>query len=85
VLVETGNLPAMPAKARPSTPAGQDVFEAWRTLSERSGLVPYLDYATPTFFDDLSGAIQRLLAERVEPDAFARDVQSDYAKFTETL
>jgi raffinose/stachyose/melibiose transport system substrate-binding protein len=85
VLGETGNLPAMPARARPQTAAAEDVFAAWRALSEANGLVPYLDYATPTFFDDLSGAIQRLLAERVEPEEFTRDVQSDYAKFVETL
>jgi raffinose/stachyose/melibiose transport system substrate-binding protein len=85
VLVETGNLPAMPTSAQPSSALSEDVFAAWRTLTERNGLVPYLDYATPTFYDDLTGAIQRLLAGEVEPAAFTEDVQSDYAKFTEQL
>ena len=38
------------------------VFEAWRALNDADGLMPYLDYATPTFYDDISGGVQRLLA-----------------------
>jgi raffinose/stachyose/melibiose transport system substrate-binding protein len=85
VLVETGNLPAMPTDAKPTAPAGEDVFEAWRALSEANGLVPYLDYATPTFYDDITAAIQRLLAERTTPGDFVDGLQGDYEKFTGTL
>jgi raffinose/stachyose/melibiose transport system substrate-binding protein len=82
VLVKTGNLPAMPAKAQPTTPAGEDIFEAWRTLADADGLVPYLDYATPTFYDDITAAVQRLLAGRVTPSDFVGGLQDDYEKFT---
>ncbi|MGH2946219.1 MAG: extracellular solute-binding protein [Solirubrobacteraceae bacterium] len=82
VLADTGNLPAMETAATAQTPAGEDVFAAWRTLAEQDGLVPYLDYATPTFFDDITGAIQRLLAGRVEPGEFTEAVQADYEAFT---
>jgi raffinose/stachyose/melibiose transport system substrate-binding protein len=85
VLVETGNLPAMEATAQPSTRAGEDIFEAWRVLNEQDGLVPYLDYATPAFYDEITAAVQRLLAGRVEPDAFAQGLQADYAEFTDSL
>jgi raffinose/stachyose/melibiose transport system substrate-binding protein len=44
-----------------------------------------MDYATPTFYDDFSGAVQRLLAGKVKPKAFTQSVQGDYAKFTKTL
>jgi raffinose/stachyose/melibiose transport system substrate-binding protein len=84
VLVETGNLPAMEATAEPATAAGADIFAAWRSLTEEDGLVPYLDYATPSFYDDITAAIQRLLAGRVEPEEFTTGLQDDYAKFTET-
>jgi len=84
VLVETGNLPAMESTAQPSTPAAEDVFEAWRALNEQDGLVPYLDYATPTFYDDITAAVQRLLAGRVAPDAFASGLQDDYTSFTDS-
>jgi raffinose/stachyose/melibiose transport system substrate-binding protein len=85
VLVETNNLPAMKTDAQPTAGLSQEVSAAWKTLNEEDGLVPYLDYATPTFFDDVSGAIQRLLAGKVEPGPFTEGVEKDYTKFTETL
>ena len=39
-----------------------DVATAWQKLNEADGVIPYLDYTTPTFPDDISGAIQELLA-----------------------
>ena len=65
-------------RARTSSPPG-------RTLSDNDGLTPYIDYATPTFYDDFSGAVQRLMAGKLKPDAFTKSVQEDYAKFTDTL
>jgi raffinose/stachyose/melibiose transport system substrate-binding protein len=82
VLVQTGNLPAMPTDAQPTGPLSQDVFAAWKTLNDAEGLVPYMDYATPTFYDDFSGAVQKLLPGKTKPDAFTKDVQADYTKFT---
>jgi raffinose/stachyose/melibiose transport system substrate-binding protein len=82
VLVETGNLPAMPAAAQPSGAAGQDVFEAWRTLTEADGLVPYLDYATPTFYDTITAGVQQLMAGRQSPSEFTEGLQGDFEKFS---
>jgi raffinose/stachyose/melibiose transport system substrate-binding protein len=83
VQVQTENLPAMAANTQPASPVSKDVFAAWKTLSDNDGLTPYMDYATPTFYDDFSGAVQRLLAGKVKPDAFAKSVQEDYAKFAD--
>jgi raffinose/stachyose/melibiose transport system substrate-binding protein len=85
VQVETDNLPAMATDARPSTPVGKDIFAAWRTLGDNDGLTPYMDYATPSFYDDFSGAVQKLMAGKVKPDAFTKSLQEDYAKFADTL
>jgi raffinose/stachyose/melibiose transport system substrate-binding protein len=85
VLVETNNLPAMKTDAEPATGLSADVSAAWKTLNEQEGLIPYLDYATPTAFDDMSSGIQRLLAGRVEPAAFTQDIQDGFQKFTEGL
>ena len=82
VLVETGNLPAMPSDAQPRGAAGQDVFEAWRTLTESDGLVPYLDYATPTFFDTITAGVQQLMAGRQSPSEFTGGLQEDFEKFS---
>jgi raffinose/stachyose/melibiose transport system substrate-binding protein len=63
----------------------QDIFTAWKDLSDSDGLTPYMDYATPTFYDDFSGAVQKLMAAKLKPDAFTKSVQEDYAKFTDKL
>jgi raffinose/stachyose/melibiose transport system substrate-binding protein len=85
VLVQTDNLPAMPTDAQPDSSLSRDVFAAWKKLNEAEGLVPYLDYSTPDFYDQITAAIQRLLAGKVTPSAFTKGVQSDYASFTKTL
>jgi raffinose/stachyose/melibiose transport system substrate-binding protein len=84
VLAETGNLPAMPVDAS-AIPEGlpTEVFEAWGALAEADGLIPYLDYATPTFYDDISGAIQVLLAGKDDPAAFTGGVERAYRKFAD--
>jgi len=81
VLVRTGNLPAMPATDEPRGAAGQDVFEAWRTLTDADGLVPYLDYATPTFYDTITAGVQQLMAGRQTPSEFTEGLQGDFEKF----
>jgi raffinose/stachyose/melibiose transport system substrate-binding protein len=85
VLVKTDNLPAMQASTQPSKPVQKDIFAAWKQLSETDGLTPYMDYATPTFFEDFSGAVQKLMGGKLTPDAFTKSVQGDYAKFADTL
>ena len=55
VLVDTDNLPAMKADAAPPAACRQRRRAAWKKLNEADGLIPYLDYATPTFYDDISG------------------------------
>ena len=67
VLVDTNNLPAMKTDAAPAGGVAADVDEAWKTLNEADGFVPYIDYATPTFYDDISGAIQKLLGGKMQP------------------
>jgi raffinose/stachyose/melibiose transport system substrate-binding protein len=80
VLTETNNLAAMklptPAAA-PGLPS--DVAAAWRTLGDVDGLIPYLDYTTPTFGDDLGGAIQELAADKQSPQEFAAGVEEKVA------
>jgi raffinose/stachyose/melibiose transport system substrate-binding protein len=84
VLAETGNLPAMPVEES-AIPNGLpvEVFTAWGELNQSDGLIPYLDYTTPTFFDDISGAIQRLLAGREDPAQFTAGVESTFRKFAD--
>jgi raffinose/stachyose/melibiose transport system substrate-binding protein len=85
IQVETDNLPATAANAQPSSRVGKEISAAWKQLSDSDGLTPYIDYATPTFYDDFSGAVQKLLAGKLKPDAFTKGVEGDYSKFIKTL
>jgi raffinose/stachyose/melibiose transport system substrate-binding protein len=83
VLAQTNNLPAMPVdqSAVPTTGLSADVFAQWKRLNAADGLIPYLDYTTPTFYDDISGGVQRLMAAKDSPKQFAKDMQSVYEKW----
>jgi len=84
-LAETDNLPAMKTDVQPTGSLNQEVFKAWKQLSETDGLVPYLDYTTPTFYDDITASLQRLLGNKVKPAPFTAGMQKKYANFTEQL
>jgi raffinose/stachyose/melibiose transport system substrate-binding protein len=85
VLAETGNLPAMPVDES-AIPEGlpAEVFAAWAELSESDGLIPYLDYTTPTFYDEISSAIQVLLAGKQDPAEFTAGVEEAFRKFADS-
>lgn len=83
VLVDTGNLPVVlpdSVTATPGTLAG-DIQAAWKDVSQHGGLVPYLDYATPTFYDTITGAVQQLTAGQYTPAQFTAALQKDAAAF----
>jgi raffinose/stachyose/melibiose transport system substrate-binding protein len=42
--------------------------------------VPYLDYATPTFYDTITSEVQQLMAGRRSPDEFTQALQGDFEK-----
>jgi raffinose/stachyose/melibiose transport system substrate-binding protein len=81
VLTETDNLPAMKGAPVPEGGVSADVAAAWKKLNDADGVIPYLDYTTPTFFDDVSAAIQELLDGKSSPQAFTTGVQKDFDKW----
>ena len=82
VLVKTQNLPAvLPAGARSTSSLGDAIFSSFQTVSQSNGLTPYLDYATPTFYDTLSAAAQDLVAGKQTPEQFTKTLQDDYSAF----
>jgi raffinose/stachyose/melibiose transport system substrate-binding protein len=58
-----------------------DVVDAAEAVSQANGMVPYLDWATPTFYDTTTAAIQELMALRITPAEFAQRIQADYSEF----
>src|SRR4051812_44513980 len=84
VLVDTDNLPAMKGAPAPSSGLSVEVAKSWQKLNEADGVIPYLDYTTPTFPDEVSSAIQKLLAGKQSPTEFTSGVQKDFDKWAKT-
>ena len=84
LLIEVGQIPlhtgATSSSIQPGTVLA-DVVDAASTASETNGVVPYLDWATPTFYDTVTAAVQELMAQRITPEEFVAKIQEDYADF----
>ncbi|WP_213814269.1 ABC transporter substrate-binding protein [Glaciihabitans sp. dw_435] len=80
--IDEKSLPSViPADFTPAAGLESDVFNTYKTVTESGGLVPYLDYATPTFYDTLTAAVQQLTDDQVTPKAFTEILQKDYSAF----
>jgi raffinose/stachyose/melibiose transport system substrate-binding protein len=84
LLLQTGQLPLRNDVEMSSVQPGTvlaDVVDAAQSLSKSNGIVPYEDWATPTFYDTLTAAIQELTANRLTSQEFVAKVQQDYSDF----
>jgi raffinose/stachyose/melibiose transport system substrate-binding protein len=84
LLLQTGQIPLHTGATTSSVESGTvlaDVMDTAATVTASNGVVPYEDWATPTFYDTLTAAIQELMAERITPQEFVSKVQQDYADF----
>ncbi|GAA2016771.1 extracellular solute-binding protein [Pseudokineococcus marinus] len=83
VLADTGNLPVVDtASYAPESGLLADVYTAFDDVSSQGALLPYLDYATPTFGETLNQTLQGLLAGELTPEQAADALEADYADFT---
>jgi raffinose/stachyose/melibiose transport system substrate-binding protein len=83
LLTEVGQLP-LASGASPDVQPGTvlaDVVQAANDVSQSNGVVPYLDWATPSFYDTITAGIQELMADRISPQDFVDDAQQDYGEF----
>jgi raffinose/stachyose/melibiose transport system substrate-binding protein len=84
LLLPTGQIPLHTGATTTSVQPGTvlaDVVDTAKTVSESDGVVPYEDWATPTFYDTLTAAIQELMAVRITPQEFVAKVEKDYSDF----
>ena len=84
LLLETGEIPlsigARASAVEPGTVLA-DVVNAAATAAKANGIVPYEDWATPTFYDTLTAAIQELMGMRITPRQFVTQGEKDYSDF----
>ncbi|WP_341358557.1 extracellular solute-binding protein [Georgenia sp. M64] len=82
ILAETGNMPVVEtAEHLPEGGVQSEIFTAFDEVSQNDGLVPYLDYATPTMAETIGQALQALMAGEMTPEEFTEAVEADYADF----
>ncbi len=81
VITQNNLLPAVPPANPPTTGILGDVFDGWDALNAADGLVPYLDYTTPTFYDTITADVQELMGGKVDPKGFVDRAQQDYDSF----
>lgn len=83
LLVKTENLPTVvPADVSPAAGTlAADIVREYRSVSSSNGLVPYLDYTTPTFYDTLTASVQDLVGLKTTPERFAQTLQADSEAF----
>jgi raffinose/stachyose/melibiose transport system substrate-binding protein len=84
LLLKAGQIPLASGVGESSVEPGTvlaDVVQTASTVSKANGIVPYEDWATPTFYDTLSAGVQELMGMRVTPQQFVGDAQRDYSDF----
>lgn len=82
-IAEKGGMPVLDTvKLAPTSGVNKEVFEAFGKVSTEGVLLPYLDYATPSFGDTAGAAMQELLNGSKSPEDAAAELQADYEKFT---
>jgi len=82
VIADKGNLPVLHAsELAPASGVGKEVYAAYELVTTKGHLLPYLDYATPTFSDTLGAALQDLIAGKKTPAEFGSALQKDYGDF----
>ena len=82
ILADTGNLPVVNTQDyAPESGVQRDVYAAFGAVTSEGVLLPYLDYATPTFGTTLGEALQQLIDGRITPEAFTEALEADYAEF----
>ena len=84
MIAENGGMPVnRTAELAPDSGVNKDIYEAFDAVSNEGTLLPYLDYATPSFADTAGATIQEVIGGQTEPAAAAEALQEDYGEFTE--
>jgi raffinose/stachyose/melibiose transport system substrate-binding protein len=83
IIAESGDLPANQGGSF-TPPAGSlsaDLSSSIERVLKSGTLVPYLDYATPSFYDVITAQLQQVTAGRTSPDEAASALQKEAETF----
>ncbi len=60
-----------------------DLVTAWNQMNQSDAVGHYLDWATPTFYDTLTAALQELMAKQITPEEYLQKLEADHQAFLE--
>lgn len=84
IIAENGGMPVNDtAELAPDSGVQKMIFEAFDAVSTDGTLLPYLDYATPTFADTAGQGLQEVLGGQKSPADVLQAFEDDYKKFTD--
>lgn len=82
IIAENGGMPVnKTAELAPKSGVQKEIFEAFDKVSKEGVLLPYLDYATPSFADTAGQGLQEVLGGQKPPEDVLNEFQADYSKF----
>ena len=82
IIAENGGMPVLrTAELAPEAGVQKDIYEAFDTVSQEGTLLPYLDYATPSFSDTAGTGLQEVLGGQKTPEEVLADFEADYQAF----
>lgn len=85
MIAENGGMPVnRTAELAPESGVNKDIYEAFDAVSTEGTLLPYLDYATPSFADTAGATLQELIGGQTDAAGAAGALQEDYAAFSES-
>lgn len=81
MIQDAGNLPVVGGDPARADGVAAEVLDAWNTAGEEDALVPYLDYATPDFYDLITAQVQDLGGGQVTEQEFLDALEQEYSGF----
>lgn len=81
-IADNGGMPVnRTGELAPATGVQHDIFTAFDEVSAKGTLLPYLDYATPSFADTAGQGFQEVLGGQKSPDDVLAAFEADYTGF----
>lgn len=82
VIADNGGMPVLRTKElAPESGVQKEIYEAFDDVSTNGTLLPYLDYATPSFSDTAGQGLQEVLGGQKTTAEVLQAFEDDYTKF----
>ncbi|MGO1383579.1 MAG: extracellular solute-binding protein [Arachnia sp.] len=82
IIADNGGMPVLRTRElAPASGVQKEIYEAFDEVSNNGTLLPYLDYATPSFSDTAGQGLQEVLGQQKTPAEVLQAFEDDYVEF----